>query len=124
MGPRRATGTLTHPGALHLSGAPLAAALTLGGALRLNAETRAPSPHDLHVLLCEETADGVIFNVTDGIRRAAPGRVSVDLAPVCHRFSAGSRLHLLLAGANFPRFDSAASVPMVIDIKGFTVATA
>ncbi len=69
------------------------------------------NPHvDLFVRVSEVDARGRSRNVSDGYRRlrAAPetaaGSVSVELDAIAHRFRAGSRIRLLIAGSWFPRY--------------------
>ena len=111
---------------LVLTGEPLDAPLEVIGPVEITVDVTASGPHfDVFARLCEVGADGVSRNVTDGLRRVegegdgaatppdgsdeetgAPGptRVAVRLWPVAHRFAAGSRLRLLLAGGAHPRF--------------------
>ena len=66
-----------------------------------------PAPVDAGRRL-EVHADGRSVNVTDGYRRLTPGRepgpLRLELDPVAHRFAAGSRIRLLIAGGSHPRF--------------------
>ncbi len=66
-------------------------------------------PHvDLFVRVSEVDARGRSQNVSDGYQRLTatpePGGVRVDLDAVAHRFRAGSRIRLLIAGGAHPRF--------------------
>ncbi|MBL7487672.1 CocE/NonD family hydrolase [Frankia sp. AgB1.9] len=68
------------------------------------------NPHvDLFVRLSEVTAHGRSRNVSDGFLRLDPaggdGVVRLDLDAVAHRFAAGHRLRLLIAGGSFPRWE-------------------
>jgi predicted acyl esterase len=49
---------------------------------------------------------GISRNVSDGYRRgtADSGIVSLELDAVAHRFRAGSRIRLMIAGGSHPRF--------------------
>lgn len=51
---------------------------------------------------------GRSHNVSDGYQRLTatpePGRVRLELDAVAHRFEAGSRIRLLIAGGAHPRF--------------------
>ena len=60
----------------------------------------------LFVRLCEVDARGRTWHVSDGIRRADPAgaQVAVGLWPIAHRFAAGHRLRLLVAGGAHPRY--------------------
>lgn len=66
--------------------------------------------HDLFVRLGEVDAKGVSRNVSDGYIRAAtdsathPVTVRIELDAVAHRFRAGSRIRVLVAGGSHPRF--------------------
>jgi len=82
----------------------------------------ADNPHvDLFVRVSEVDAKGRSRNVSDGYRRLAAARharkhaeknarkdakktVSVELDAIAHRFRAGSRIRLLIAGSWFPRY--------------------
>lgn len=66
-------------------------------------------PHvDLFVRVSEVDARARSRNVSDGYRRLTatpePGGVRMDLDAVAHRFRAGSRIRLLIAGGAHPRF--------------------
>ena len=68
-------------------------------------------PHvDLFVRVSEVDARGRSRNVSDGYRRlvaatdGATGTVSVELDAIAHRFRAGSRIRVLIAGSWFPRY--------------------
>ena len=65
------------------------------------------NPHsDLFVRVSEVDAKGHSRNVSDGYRRGTPssGAVTLELDPVAHRFRAGSRIRVLVAGGSHPRF--------------------
>jgi hypothetical protein len=70
----------------------------------------ADNPHvDLFVRVSEVDAKGRSRNVSDGYRRLRaaqkPGKtVSVELDAIAHRFPAGSRIRVLIAGSWFPRY--------------------
>jgi uncharacterized protein len=61
---------------------------------------------DLFVRVSEVDPKGRSRNVSDGYRRlgAATETVSVELDGIAHRFRAGSRIRLLIAGSWFPRY--------------------
>ena len=70
----------------------------------------ADTPHvDVAVRVSEVDSRGRSRNVSDGYRRVTtssePGGVRVELEAVAHRFRAGSRIRLLVAGGAHPRFD-------------------
>jgi uncharacterized protein len=65
------------------------------------------NPHvDLFVRVSEVDAKGRSQNVSDGYQRlaAATETVSVELDGIAHRFRAGSRIRVLIAGSWFPRY--------------------
>lgn len=64
---------------------------------------------DLFVRLCEVDTRGVSRAVTDGYRRLSPddaeieaGTVRLELAPLAHRFAAGSRLRVQMSSGAHP----------------------
>lgn len=68
------------------------------------------NPHaDLFARLSEVTPDGRSRNVSDGFLRldpaAASGTIRLELDAVAHRFSAGNRMRLLIAGGCHPRWE-------------------
>lgn len=92
-----------------VTGAPLPAPLELLGPVTAEVRVRASGPRfDVFARLCEVAPDGISRNVTDGLVRTADGdgesEVHVTMWPAAHRFAAGSRLRLLLAGGAHPRF--------------------
>src|SRR5690606_24090573 len=65
------------------------------------------NPHnDLFVRISEVDAKGRSRNVSDGYVGAAAdsGSVRLELDPVAHRFRAGSRIRVVVAGGSHPRF--------------------
>jgi putative CocE/NonD family hydrolase len=66
------------------------------------------NPHfDVFVRLSEVDMQGRSRNVSDGFGRFSSvpdGPIRLELDPVAHRFSAGSRLRLVVAGGCHPRF--------------------
>ncbi|MCT7659436.1 CocE/NonD family hydrolase [Mycobacterium deserti] len=62
--------------------------------------------HDLFVRVSEVDAKGVSRNVSDGYRRGTTvsGTVRLELDPTAHRFRAGSRIRVMIAGGSHPRF--------------------
>ena len=65
------------------------------------------NPHnDLWVRISEVDARGRSRNVSDGYVGAAPdsGVVRIEMDAVAHRFRAGSRIRVLIAGGSHPRF--------------------
>ncbi|WP_234834880.1 CocE/NonD family hydrolase [Mycolicibacterium stellerae] len=65
------------------------------------------NPHnDLFVRVSEVDSKGRSRNVSDGYRRATgdSGTITIELDAVAHRFRAGSRIRVLVAGGSHPRF--------------------
>lgn len=65
------------------------------------------NPHnDLFVRVSEVDAKGKSRNVSDGYRRgtADSGPITIELDAVAHKFRAGSRIRVLVAGGSHPRF--------------------
>ena len=65
------------------------------------------NPHnDLFVRVSEVDAKGRSRNVSDGYRRgtADSGSITIELDAVAHKFRAGSRIRVLVAGGSHPRF--------------------
>ncbi|WP_231988759.1 CocE/NonD family hydrolase [Mycobacterium sp. 1274761.0] len=62
--------------------------------------------HDLFIRLSEVDEKGRSRNVTDGYRRGTGDSetVTMKLDAVAHRFGAGSRIRVLVAGGSHPRF--------------------
>ena len=60
----------------------------------------------MFVRVSEVDAKGRSRNVSDGYRRGTPtsGTVTIELDAVAHRFRAGSRIRVLVAGGSHPRF--------------------
>jgi uncharacterized protein len=98
------------PDVLTFTGDPLPVAIEILGAPVVELRHASDNPHaDLFVRLCEVDAKGVSRNVSDGFVRlpaatADPTVVRLELDPIAHRFAAGSRLRLLVAGGSHPHF--------------------
>ncbi|CAN5823047.1 CocE/NonD family hydrolase [soil metagenome] len=91
--------------------APLPADLTVLGTVWVELSHSCDNPfHDLFVRLSDVDAKGRSRNISDGFRRlvadpgSPPATVRVELDDVAHRFRAGSRLRLVIAGGSHPRF--------------------
>jgi putative CocE/NonD family hydrolase len=88
---------------------PLRRDLDVAGAPRVELAHFSDNPHfDLFVRVSEVDPQGRSHNLTEGYRRFG-GRdpaeiVTVEMAPVFHRFRAGWGIRLLVAGGSFPRF--------------------
>jgi predicted acyl esterase len=70
---------------------------------------RCDNPHfDLWVRISEVRPDGRSRNVTEAFRGApqagVDGRTELAMDPAAHRFTAGSRIGLLIGGGSFPRY--------------------
>ena len=86
---------------------PLADDLWVFGNPAVELEHRSDHPHvDLFVRVSQVDARGRSRNVSDGYRRLgdATGRIRIQLDSVAHRFAAGSRIRVLVAGGCHPRF--------------------
>jgi uncharacterized protein len=65
------------------------------------------NPHlDVFVRVSEVDARGRSRNVSDGYRRLAEAsqNISIELDAIAHRFRAGTRIRLLIAGGSHPRY--------------------
>ena len=69
------------------------------------------NPHaDLFVRICEVDAEGPLPQRQRRLRAARPGTpaadvVRLELDAVAHRFAAGNRIRLLVAGGSLPRWE-------------------
>lgn len=93
---------------LSFTGDPLPEDLCVTGTPVVELDHRSDNPHfDVFVRISEVDARGRSRNVSDGFRRfsAVPeGSIRIDLDTIAHRFAAGSRIRLLVAGGCHPRF--------------------
>jgi putative CocE/NonD family hydrolase len=92
---------------LDFTGDPLPADLYLVGSPVVELSHSCDNPYnDLFVRVSEVDANGRSTNVSDGFIRLATdsGTVRLELDPVAHRFSTGSRIRVLVAGGSHPRF--------------------
>jgi putative CocE/NonD family hydrolase len=92
---------------LDFTGDPLPADLHLVGSPLVELSHSCDNPYnDLFVRVSEVDAKGRSTNVSDGFVRLATdsGTVRLELDPVAHRFRAGSRIRVLVAGGSHPRF--------------------
>jgi predicted acyl esterase len=90
--------------------AALTAPLEVVGVPRVELAHATDNPHaDLFVRISEVDAKGRSRNVSDGFLRLDPdssgGVVRIELDAVAHRFAAGHRVRLLVAGGSFPRWE-------------------
>lgn len=95
---------------LAFTGAPLAGDLYTVGTPVVELAHSCDNPHnDLFVRVSEVDTKGRSRNVTEGFRRltgesATSDTVRIELDAVAHRFRAGSRIRVLVAGGSHPRF--------------------
>jgi putative CocE/NonD family hydrolase len=92
---------------LTFTGAPLPADLYVVGTPVLQLSHSCDNRHnDLFVRISEVDGRGRSRNVSDGYLCATPDsrNVRIDLDAVAHRFPAGSRIRVLIAGGSHPRF--------------------
>ena len=92
---------------LSFTGDPLPADLYVVGIPVVELAHTSDNPHnDVFVRVSEVDARGRSVNVTDGFRRLTTdsGTVRIELDAIAHRFHAGSRIRLLVAGGSHPRF--------------------
>jgi putative CocE/NonD family hydrolase len=90
------------------TGPALAGALEVIGVPRVELVHRTDTGWaDVWARISEVGADGRSRNVSDGYLRRAPGDpelLNLDLDPIAHRFRAGSRIRLSIAGGSHPRY--------------------
>jgi uncharacterized protein len=100
----------TRADVLAFTGAPLSVATEVQGTPVVELAHHTDNPHaDLFVRVSEVSAAGRSRNVTEGYRRLDPSRdqeapVRLELLPTAHRFAAGSRIRVLIAGGCYPQF--------------------
>jgi uncharacterized protein len=92
------------------TGPPLIAPLEVLGTPVVVLGHRSDNTHaDLFVRLSEVKPDGGSRNVSEGFRRLEPGSgaglVRLELDAMAHRFSAGNRIRLVIAGGSHPRWE-------------------
>lgn len=92
---------------LDFTGDPLPADLYIIGTPVIELAHTCDNPdNDVFVRVSEVDAKGRSHNVTDGFRRLTDdsGPLRLELDDVAYRFSAGSRIRVLIAGGSHPRF--------------------
>jgi len=93
---------------LSFTGTPLPGELFICGHPVLELDYDCDNPHfDVFARISEVDPQGRSRNVSDGYRRfrARPETpLRIDLDPIAHRFGAGSRIRVLIAGGSHPRF--------------------
>jgi putative CocE/NonD family hydrolase len=92
------------------TGAPLTAPLDVIGTPVLELAHASDNPHaDVFARLSEVQPDGSSQNVSEGFVRLDPGStdatVRLELDAIAHRFSAGSRIRVVVAGGSHPRWE-------------------
>ena len=95
---------------LAFTGDPLRAPLEIVGNPVVELAHASDNPHvDVVVRLSEVDPDGGSRNVSDGFLRLDPdtgsGVLRLELDAVAHRFAAGSRIRLVIAGGSHPRWE-------------------
>jgi putative CocE/NonD family hydrolase len=106
-GYRNDTRLAARPDVLSFTGDPLPADLYVVGTPVVELAHGCDNPHrDVFVRLSEVDAKGRSHNVSEAFRRLTgpDATVRFELDAVAHRFRAGSRLRLLVAGGSHPRF--------------------
>ncbi|AEV76133.1 putative hydrolase, CocE/NonD family [Mycolicibacterium rhodesiae NBB3] len=109
-GYRRDTKLAERPDVLCFTGDRLPTDLYVVGTPFIELSHSCDNPyHDLFVRISEVDAKDVSRNVSDGYRRSptvskGAGTIRIDLDSVAHRFRAGSRIRVLVAGGSHPRF--------------------
>lgn len=92
---------------LAFTGEPLTGDVEVFGSPVVELAHSSDNPHvDVFVRVSEVDARGRSRNVSDGYRRLnqTSGTVRIELDQIAHRFAAGSRIRLLIAGGCHPRF--------------------
>jgi putative CocE/NonD family hydrolase len=95
---------------LCFTGQPLPAPISLAGTPIIELDHHSDNPHaDVFVRLSEVDTKGKCRNVSDGFLRLAPGQsaavLRIELDSISHRFAAGSRIRLYVAGGSFPHWE-------------------
>ncbi len=92
---------------LDFTGDPLPADLYVAGTPVMELAHSCDNPNnDVFVRLSEVDANGESRSVSDGFVRLTTdsGTIRLELDPMAHRFGAGSRIRVLVAGGSHPRF--------------------
>ncbi len=108
-GRRRDDKLAARPDVLNFTSAPLGADLHVYGPPVIELEHESDNPHvDLFVRVSEVDRKGRSRNISDGYRRlvrtALDPVVRIELDEIAHRFAAGTRVRVLVAGGSFPRY--------------------
>jgi uncharacterized protein len=100
------------PDVLTFTTAPLPEALEILGPVSVRLRIRSSNPHhDVFARLCDVDPGGTSRNISDGLIRHQPGdgpardtTITVSMSSTAHRFSAGHRIRLQVAGGAHPRY--------------------
>ncbi len=106
-GYRNDTRLSQRPDVLSFTGDVLSSDLYVVGSPVIELAHSCDNPHnDLFVRVSEVDSKGRSRNVSDGYLRATPDsrNVRIELDAIAHRFRAGSRIRVLIAGGSHPRF--------------------
>jgi putative CocE/NonD family hydrolase len=106
-GYRNDTPLASRPDVADFTGDALPADLYVVGSPVVELAHSSDNPNnDVYVRLSEVDPDGRSTNVSDGFIRltTGSGNVRLELDAVAHRFAAGSRIRVLVAGGSHPRF--------------------
>lgn len=107
-GYREDTALAARPDVLAFTGEPLPADLYTVGTPVIELAHHSDNPHhDVFVRVSEVDAQGRSRNVSDGYRRftaTTDAVLRIELDAVAHRFAAGSRIRVLIAGGSHPRY--------------------
>jgi putative CocE/NonD family hydrolase len=103
------TALAERPDVLTFTGPALESPVEVLGAPVVELAHESDNPHaDLLVRISEVDREGRSHNLTEGYLRLDPeregGLVTVTLRDVAHRFVAGNRIRLLIAGGSHPRY--------------------
>jgi putative CocE/NonD family hydrolase len=89
------------------TGDPLPADLYVVGTPVIELSHSSDNPNnDVFVRISEVDAKGRSTNVSDGFIRltTTSGPIRLELDPIAHRFAAGTRIRVIIAGGSHPRF--------------------
>ena len=107
-GNRDDTALASRADVLSFTGAPLGREMCVCGSPVIELAYDTDNDHfDVFVRISEVDTRGRSRNVSDGFRRfsaISTEPIRIELDPIAHRFSAGSRIRVLIAGGCHPRF--------------------
>ena len=117
-GPRRNNKLESRTDVLVFTSAPLAEPVEVIGPVSIKLRVRGSSPHfDVFARLCDVDAQGVSWNICDGLLRlGGPASseqdqdrrpwsdITVPMSATAHRFGTGHRLRVQISGGAHPRF--------------------